>query len=716
MAKVAPITTTFNAGELSPLMRGRVDLAKYANGCELLENGIPQITGPVIKRPGTRFVREVADSTQRSRLLPFEFSETQAFALEFGNNVIRFFANGGVVLDGGAPYSIASPYASAELAELNFAQSADVVYLVHPNHAPRKLARFGPTNWTLTTVDLVRPPFQDLNVDGTALTASATDGSITVTASSAFFAPSDVGKLFSIGVIPAAQYSPWQISESYTIGDVVQTQGRVYWAATNGTSGTLPPLHTRGTESDGGVSWTYVGDGTGYFRVTGYTSATLVNAMVVQTVPVITATTRWARGAWSDGDGWPRTVTFYEDRLWFGGSASKPQTLWFSVTGAYEDFTAGTSDDDGGNFTINTQDLNTITWLSPGKVLAIGTTSGEFTISATQISDPITPTNVRITPQTTYGCRGDVRPLRVASSILFVQRAGRKVREYTYNFETDSYVAPNLTSLADHITQTGLVDMTYQQEPSQVVWAPRADGVLTGLTYERAEDVVGWNRHTLGGAVESVVALPHWDGDQDVLWLIVRREIDGVQRRYVEFMEKARTDAQALYSDSGLTYQGAPTATIVGLEHLEGREVAILADGSIHPPRTVAGGTITLQRAASVVVVGLPYSLRVRPTRYEAGAQNGTAQGKTQRINGIVIRIHETGPGLWYGSPDNMDELDMRSGLDLMDAPVPLYTGDTEEKAWPEGYERGARVQLEHRLPLPCTIVALMPQLSTYDR
>lgn len=716
MAKVAPITTTFNAGELSPLMRGRVDLAKYANGCELLENGIPQITGPVTKRPGTRFVLEVANSANRSRLLPFEFSESQAFALEFGNNVIRFFANGGVVLDGGSPYSIASPYASTELAEINFAQSADVVYLVHPNHAPRKLARFGATNWTLTEVDLIRPPFQDLNVDDTTLIASATTGAITVLSSVAFFSPTDVGKIFSIGVIPASQYDAWEISEPYTVGDIVQTQGRVYEAMSSGTSGTLPPLHTKGTESDGGVAWKYLGDGTGYFEVTAYNSPTSVNATVIQTLPITTATTRWSRGAWSDSDGWPRTVTFYEDRLWFGGTTSRPQTLWFSVTGDYENFTAGTNDDDGGNFTINTQDLNTITWLSPGKVLAIGTTSGEFTISATQITDPITPTNVRITPQTTYGCRGDVRPLRVASSILFVQRAGRKVREYTYNFETDSYVAPNLNSLADHITQSGLVDMAYQQEPSQVVWAPRADGLLTGLTYERAEDVVGWNRHTLGGAVESVVTLPHWDGDQDVLWLIVRREIDGVQRRYVEYMEKYRTDVQAFFVDSGLTYQGAPVTSLSGLGHLEGREVDVLTDGAVHPRRTVTAGAISLQRPASTVVVGLPYTMRVRPMKYEAGSQNGTAQGKTQRINGVVIRLHETGPGLWYGSPSSMDELDMRSGLDLMDNPVPLYTGDSEMKAWPEGYEAGARVQLEHRLPLPCTIVALMPQLSTYDR
>lgn len=716
MTRVSPINTTFNAGELSPLMRGRVDLAKYGNGCELMENAIPQIAGPATKRPGTRFVRAVANSLFRSRLIPFEFSTTQAFALEFGNNVIRFFANGGIVLDGGSPYSIVSPYTSAELAEINFAQSADVVYLVHPNHAPRKLARFGPTNWTLTEVVFTRPPFQDLNFGNTTLTASALTGAITVTASAALFTVADVGQVFSVGVIPASTYDAWEISEPYTAGDIVQSQGRVYEAMTSGTSGTLPPLHTRGIETDGGVSWKYLNDGTGYFRVTAYTSPTVVSATVVQQLPVTTATTRWARGSWSTAGGWPRTVTFYEDRLWFGGSREFPQTLWASVVGDYENFTAGSRDDDGLNYTINTQDLNTITWLSPGKVLAIGTTSGEFTISANQITDPITPTNVRILPQTTYGCTGAVRPLRIASSILFLQRAGRKVREYTYNFETDSYVAPNLNVLADHITETGIVDMAYQQEPSQVVWAPRTDGLLAGLTYERAEDVVGWNRHSLSGAVESVVSLPHWDGDQDVLWLIVRRVINGTTVRYVEYMEKYMTGETAFFVDCGLTYLGLPATTITGLDHLEGEEVAILTNGSVHPPRTVVAGSITLQRAANVVVVGKAYTLRIRPMKYEIGAQNGTAQGKTQRINGAVIRVHETGPGLWYGSPDNLDEMHFRSSIDDMDQPVPLYTGDSEMLAWPEGYEQGARVQIEHRLPLPCTIVAFMPQLTTYDR
>ena len=716
MAKVSPIQNSFNAGEMSPQLRGRTDLEKYKSGCATLQNFLPQIFGPAQKRPGTRFVREVKDSTKQVRLIPFEFSSTQSVALEFGHNYIRFHADGGTVLSGGSPYEVVTTYTEAQLPDLKFAQSVDVVYIVHPDHPPRKLSRLGATNWTLTDITFNRPPFREQNITATTITASATTGSVTLTASASMFTSAWVGVPILISIVPAADYNQWTQGVVHAAGAFVQYQGRVYQTTAGGTAGSRPPLHTEGEVSDGAVLWTYLHDGTGYATITAYTDSTHVTATVNSTLPTTSATKRWAEGSWSAKRGYPRTVTFYEDRLWFAGSASDPQTLWASVVGDYENHKYGTNDDDALNYTISTQDLNLITWLSAGKVLAIGTTNGEFTISGNQISDPITPTSVKITPQTTYGCTGAVRPIRVASSILFLQRAGRKLREFTYNFDIDGYVAPNLSLLAEHITQGGVVDITYQQEPSQVVWAPRTDGTLLGMTYERAEDVVGWHRQPVGGEVESVVALPHWDGDQDVVWLVVKRTVDGSTVRYVEYLEKHLTDEYAFYVDCGLTYDGAAATTISGLDHLEGETVAILADGSVHPNRTVSGGSITLQRSASVVNVGLPYTAKMVTLPIEAGSQDGTAQGKTQRVNGLVVRLHETGPGLFYGDGTTMDELHLRTATMAMDAPVPLFTGDTEILPFPGGYEKGVVMTLEHRLPLPCTIVALMPQLSTYDR
>ena len=714
---VAPAQTSFNAGELSPLLKGRPTLDKYRNGCETLENFIPQIQGPARKRPGTRFVAEVKDSADATRLIPFEYSTTQAYVLEFGDLYIRFYLDGGVVESSpGVPYEIVSPYTSAQVAALEYAQSADVVYITHPDHPPYKLARTSALSWTITAVTFAWPPFNDENVGTTTLTASAVTGNITLTASASLFVSADVGSYFKISEVSASKYNQWTTGVSHSSGDIVYYLGNIYQSGTTAAAGSRPPIHTSGAESDGAVTWTFLHDGAGYAQITGYTSATLVNATVIKRLPAtaLTGSTRWAEGAWSARRGYPHAVTFYEDRLWFAGSASKPQTLWASVSGDYENHKYGTNDDDALNYTINTQDMNTIEWLAPTKVLAIGTANGEFTLSATQISDPVTPTNVKITPQTTFGSATDVKPLRVGSVILFLQRAGRKLREYAYQFDTDSFVAPNMNVLADHITESGVLELAYQQEPSQIVWAPRTDGVLTGMTYERTEDVVGWHRHTIGGGiVESAVTVPHWDGDQDVLWLIVRRTIDGNTVRYVEYVEKYMTGEYAFFLDCGLTYDGSPVTAISGLDHLEGEEVAVLVDGAVHPNRTVSAGAINLQLAGSVVNVGLPYTATIKTMPIDIATNAGTSFIDEKRAHKIVMQLYQTGPGLWYGPNVNeMDEYAVRSSQDNMDSPVPLFTGFTEALPWPSGSERGPQLMIQHRLPLPCTVVALIPELN----
>lgn len=720
MPKASPIIHSFNAGELSPTLKGRIDLEKYRSGCETMSNFLPQVSGAARKRTGTRFVNEVKDSSTAVRLLRFEYSTEQAYVLEFGDEYIRFYANGGVVLDGGAPYEIVSPYAAADLAGIQYAQSADVVYIAHKDYPPHKLSRFGATDWTIEPIEFNWPPFNDLNTTDVTLTASAVTGSITLTASADTFAADWVGDTIKIEETLASKYDLWTSTRAYSAGDKVRYGDNLYITSAGGTAGSRPPIHLKGTESDGGMNWTFVNNGSGYVEITSYVSATVVNATVVIELPpsATSGTLKWAEGAWSDRKGYPRAVTFYENRLWFAGSENRPQTLWASVSGGYENHQYGTKDDDALNYTINTQDMNTILWIMATKVLSIGTANGEFTLSASQISDAVTPTNVRIVPQTSYGAAEDVSPLRIGGTTLFLQRSARKLREYTYNFETDAYVAVNLNTLADHIAKDGIVDLAYQQEPHQIVWAPSATGELLGLTYERSENVVGWHRHDVGGEVESVVCIPHWDGDQDVLFMVVRRDLGGASPvRYIEYFEKFTAGSNTTYLDCSLTYNGASTTTISGLDHLEGVEVSVVANGATHPNRTVTSGSITLQSAATSVVVGLPYTATLRTMPLEAGAADGVAQGKTMRVTNIVIRLHETGPGLWFGpSESQMDELHVRKTTDLMDTAIPLYTGDTNILPWPGEYQNRPQITIQHRLPQSCIIIAVMPQLHTYDR
>lgn len=725
MAKASPIQNSFNAGELSPQLKGRPDIEKYKSGCEILENFIPQVHGPARKRTGTRYVNEVKNSGKYTRLVPFEYSSGQAYIIEFGEYYLRFYTYDsvsgefGLVLLGGSPYEVLTSYKEDELSLLDFAQSADVIYITHPDRPTRKLSRLTSTSWSITDAVFDWPAFLDENVGTTTITASATTGTVTLTASSNTFENGNLYSHYKFSEIIQSKYDEWLTNKSISTGAYRYYDGNLYKATSTGTTGTRAPVHLEGTESDGAVNWEYQHSGSGYVKITAIASATSATGTVIKQLPVsvTSGTKQWAEGAWSTRRGFPRAVTFYEDRLWFGGTSYKPQTVWASVSGDYENFQYGTNDDDALSYTINTQDVNTVQWLVPGKILAVGTSAGEFTISASSLNEAITPTNVKITPQTTFGNATGVRPYRVGGVTLFVQRAGRKLREYVYDYQTDSFVAPNMTVLAEHISETGFVDMTYQQEPDQILWLARADGKLVGLTYERQENVVGWHQHDLGGTVESIVTIPHWDGDQDVTFMIVKRTINSSTVRYIEYLEKYTTDDFAHFVDCGLTYSGSAATVITGLDHLEGETVTILADGNVHPVKTVTSGQITLDYAASTVVVGLGFISTLKTMPLEAGSQNGVAQGKTMRINDIVMRVHQTGPGLWYG-PDTstMDEYHTRMPEDPMDEPTPLFTGDTPILAWPGDYQNIVQMTVQHRLPLPCTLVALMPQVHTYDR
>ena len=783
MAKAAPIQSSFNAGELSPTLEGRVDLQKYGSGCKKLQNFIPLVQGPARRRSGTYFVEEVKDSADRTWLIPFEFSETQAYVLELGDQYIRFYTNYGQVLAGtvsawatstayvvgdlrsnggtkyyctedhtsgtfatdlaagkwyaltGDVYEIPTPYTLSDLTSSNgtirlrWVQSADVVYIVHPNHPPKKLSRFGATRWTLTNIDFLGGPFEDIDPDS-AITvyASAETGSVTLTASANLFVASDVGSLFLMEQKSLDGIPQWEVNKTIAAADRRRSDGKTYEALTAGTTGTVKPIHSTGAVYDGdpGVQWQFRDPGYGWVKITGYTNATTVTATVVSRLPSGAvgsgnATNRWAFGKWSVGRGWPSQIAFFRERLCFATN----QDIDLSVAGDYENFS---DRDDGGqvvadqaiSIEVASGQVNKVEWLAPSDGLLIGTAGAEFVLGEVTTDQPLGPDNVKITQQSTYGSRS-VLPLQVGESVLFIQRAGQKLRELTYDFGQNGFKSSDLTVLAEHITFGGVTSMAYQQEPHSIIWLVKANGELLGFTFNREQDVLGWHRHILGGdgIVESVATIPSPFGDQDDLWMIVRRTIDGVTKRYIEYLwidfDEDSSVEDAFFVDSGLTYDGSPVTTLSGLSHLEGEEVAILADGSTHPNRTVDSGSITLQRSASVIHVGLPYDSILQTMRPEAGSRDGTAQGKTKRITDVIIRFLAT-LGAKAGPDENtLDEIQFRRGSDPMDAPPPVFTGDKEVE-WPNGYDTDGFVVIKQEQPLPMTVVAIMPQLHTQDK
>jgi len=674
MARVAVQLTNFTGGELSPRLDGRNDLTKYASGCKTLENMVVYPHGSAARRPGTQFVSEVKDSTKKTRLVPFEFSTTQTYMLEFGNQYIRFYKDNGQILSGGSAYEIATPYLEAELFDIKYAQSADVMYICHPNHAVRKLSRTGHTAWTLAEVDFTKGPFQDHNITTTTLAASHT----------------------SVG-------SSGNLTLSSTTG-VNANQG---WLTTD--VGRLVHLKD------------------GHYKITARTSATVAVATCEVSPSSASATTDFALGAFSDTSGHPSCVTFFEQRLVFAGTKEQPQTLFFSKSGDYENmddnYHGTVSDDDAIIYTIASNQVNAIRFMTATRTLIVGTAGGEFTVSGGGTDVAITPTNILIKRQSNHGA-ANLDAIAVGNVTLFLQRAKRKIRELAYNFDVDGYLAPDMTILAEHISESGITQMAYQQEPNQIIWCVRTDGQLIALTYQREQQVVAWHRHIFGGSFstgnavcESVAVLPT-DNNEYQVWIIVKRTIDGSTKRYVEYLhnfdfdETDNTDFNFL--DSQLAYNGSATTTISGLGHLEGETVAILADGSTHPRKTVTSGSITLERSSTKVKVGLPYTSILQTMRLDAGSQDGTSQGKTKRIFDITLRIYES-VGIEVG-PDlnNMERIPFRSSATLMNQAIPVFTGDKEIE-FRGNYETDGYVYVRQDQPLPLTILSLYPRLVTND-
>lgn len=728
MPKASLHQTSFNAGELSPLMNGRSDVPAYKNGCQTLENFIPLIYGPAKKRNGTRYVNEVKTSADAARLIPFQFSTEQSYVLEFGDLYFRVYKDGAVVLDGGSEVEVVTPYDDADLAGLSYTQSADVIYLAHEDYPPQKISRTSDTAWTITEIDFNWPPFGIVNKTSTTIVASAATGTVSLTASAATFDSMVVGDVIRFDENVDEHYLDWSTGIAVSLNNEYKYNGNVYKVSVAGTTGTRPPVHTSGSREDGSpgsnVTWDYLHSGSGFCEITVITDSTNATATVTRTLPSTWRSTwsglydrtQWTKGAWSSADGYPKTVAFYEDRLWWGGNTTYPQTLWASVSGDYENHEPGTADDKSLNYTINSQQVNAITWMSPGKVLTVGTTGSEFVVSASSIEEAITPGNIRIVPQTTYGSTSN-RPWRIGNSILFVQRSKKEIREFNFRFENDSYSAYPMTVFARHILNDKVKDISYQKDPDQVLWVATETGELVGMTYEKDQEVIGWHRHDVNGTVEGLCTIPHWDGDQDVLFLLVNRTIDGGTVRYIEYMEKELAGDYAFHVDCGLTYDGSASDTITGLDHLEGESVSVLADGTVHPNVTVTAGQIILQAEYSIVNIGYGFTAKLKTMPLDGGAADGATQGKTARITNLTMRLDNTGPGLRFGCTDaDTNEVYFRDSNDLMDEPVPLFTGDTEPQPMPCGYEPTPSVYVEHYNPLPCTIVSLMPQTVVQDR
>lgn len=739
MPRVTINQTNFTAGEISPKCYGRVDVARYQNGAGAMPNCVVNIHGGAERRPGSAFIAETKDSSKRSRLVPYIFNTTQAYVLEFGHLYMRVYVqSGGQVLAGGAPYEIATPYTEAMLGQLDYTQGADTMFIFHPEVPIHTLKRIGAVQWSLAPAPITVAPFDEVgDIFPTALTLSTTSvGAATATAGSGIFLDGDVGRRiaylsgsalingllsatevslsitseFPAAVIPA---NAWELLDSPQVGITPSVKGPVgeYCTLSTGTriyNTKYPdpddpeptiPLETWRVQDVG----KFVRINGGLMEITDFIDATQVYGVIKEelTSAVKAEANAWTleTSVWNSKNGYPGIGALYEQRLAVAGSPRYPQTVWGSRSGLFFDFTIGVNADDAFSFSLpSTGQINPIQRMVTAKALMPLTYGGEYTMEGGN-GEPLTPTSVKANSPSVYGCN-QVKPLRVGNEVLFVQRSGRKIRSLAYRIESDTYNAPDLTVLAEHITASGITDMAYQQEPYSRLWCVRADGKLATLTIDRDEGITAWCPQHTDGLYESCASVPNPTGDE--VWCIVQRTISGQVKRYVERFEPT------FYTDSGIVGTDATGKAVwAGINHLEGKSVAVRADGVYLGMFTVTGGEVELSRNAFDVQIGLPFTNSVTLLRPEIQAGDGTIQGNAQRVHEVSVLLMET-----VGCKINDEELAFREfGEDVLDFAPDLFSGFKRGglTEWSRGNET---ITIKQDMPYPFHLLAVVRKLT----
>lgn len=666
MARSAPSFASFTAGELSPRLEGRTNLEKYREGLAELTNMVVMPHGGVTRRPGTEFLGEVKDSSVKTRLIPFQFKTSDTYILEFGNQVMRVYRDGLVVLNA-TDQTITNATAANPVvitANSHGFSNGDEIYIDNVGGMTQLNGRqFRVANKTTNTFELKNLFNEDL--DGSAFSAYTSGGTATLIYEEP--TPYAAADIFNLRFAQSADVM-YIVHPSYPIRTLTRS---------------------------GHNNWTFA-----TLTITGSPSPNINNAT----------------------NQYPSVVTFFEQRLIFANTNNNPQTLWMSKNGDYTNFTTGSADDDALVYTIAANQVNAIRYLSATRVLTVGTSGGEYVVTASN-DGPITPTTTLIRKYSNYGS-ALIEPVQVADVTLFVQRGKRKIREFKYVGEvnTAAYQAPEMTILAEHITKGGLTQFAYQQEPDSVVWATRQDGTLLGMTYRREEDVVAWHKHIIGGSfsggqavVESIATLPS-DTGEDRLFMIVKRTINGQTKRYIEQMKPfdfGGVTTNAHFVDSGLSYAGSAVNSLTGLHHLSGQTLEVLVNGASHPQSTVTNGGINLSFSATTAAVGYGFTSAMKTLRVESGSSDGTSQGKPKRIHAISLRLFET-VGIEVGnSPDNIDRIPFRDSSMAMDQAIPLFTGDKEIE-FRGGYGED-RIYVQQNQALPMTVLSFYPRMNTFD-
>lgn len=671
---------SFAGGEITPEMYGRIDDVRYQTGLATCRNFVTLPHGPAQNRAGFEFVRGVKTNAARTRLLPFSFSASQTLVIEFGAGYFRFHTLGATVLSGLAPYEVANTYAEADLFEVKFVQSADVLTLVHPDYPVQELRRAGATSWSLVA----------------ASTGPGID------------APS------GLAVVATTAGASYLRSDAYVVTSVVDTVESSASAPASATNN----LSASGTYNT--VSWTAKVGATGYrvyrksgglFYLIGVLDGNGTVSLIDDNLPANGgATPPQASDPFAASNN-PGAVTYFEQRKVFGGTTTQPQNIWTTRTASEVDFNFSVPprDDDSIQFAIAAREYNQIIHIVPLQDLIVMTQAGEWRVSTG--GDTLTPASFGVRPQSFVGA-GHATPITTGSNLIFADTAGH-VREMAFSQQAGGYLTGDISLRAPHLFDTfSIVDSAQVKAPYPILWFVSSNGKLLGLTYIPEQQITGWHQHDTQGLFESCTAVR--EGSETVLYVIVQRSVNGVSVRYIERMRSRAFSAaaDAFFVDAGVYYNGAAISTITaGLEHLEGETVSILADGAVVPPQVVTAGGLPspLPVAAETIVIGLPITADLETLPFAVEMQ-GAGQGRAKNVNQVWLRVFRSS-GVFAGpSFDKLVEYKQRTTEPYGSAPA-LTTDEINVVLTPTWATNG-QIAIRQADPLPLTILSLSAETA----
>jgi hypothetical protein len=663
MSRFVSIQTNFSTGELDPLLRARVDLAAYTNALEKATNVVCQPQGGIRRRPGSRFITALANSGAESaangvRLIEFEFSTSDSYMLCFTHNRMYIFKAGVLItnINGtGNPFLSTSAVGltGATLNNIVWTQSADTLIVVHPDIAPIEIVRgANDASWTADPILFDSIPKYAFAISVTnpagTLTPSAVSGKVTLTASSSVFSAASVGQY--VNASPQGRAKIVRFNSGTSVDAITEF-----------------PFFNTAAIANG--SWDLE---TGYEAV------------------------------WSAGRGYPRSVTFHEGRLYFGGSKSRPSTIWGSKVGLFFDFDATEGlDDDAVEATLDTNTFNAIVDIISGRDLQVFTTGGEFYVPQNGL-DPITPTNFFVKTASRNGTQQGIRVQQLESGTLFIQRQGKSLNEFAYTDTQATYVTQKISLLAGHLlkgpSRLALRRSVATDENDLLLITNTEDGTMAVFSLLRAQNVIAPSEFiTVDGAYIDVSV------DISTIYTVVRRNVDGVNQFYVEIFDNN------LLTDSAKS--GTGVVTTVAMPHLVSETVNILEDGTVQANQVVpSGGTVTLPRATvSSYEIGLPIAVEARTMPVDLKLQTGTRLGFKKRIVEVNALVADT-----QHMKINGTQIPFRAFGEILDKPVAEFTG-TKVLHGILGYSQEAKITVSQDIPLKMTLLGMEYKVATHQ-